>query len=84
MCLLTVMMLPGAMGNSAAATAEKGQILVEHAATKLAELFVEVDQFSLSMFQPDPGKGVSVGDAPGSPATSAEVQECDGVASQSA
>ena len=76
-----VMMPAGAMGNSAAATAEKGGILVEHAATKLAELFVEVDQFSLSMFQPGPGTG----DAPGSPSdTSAEEQKLsDGVASQS-
>uniref|UniRef100_A0A061S3H6 Creatinine amidohydrolase n=1 Tax=Tetraselmis sp. GSL018 TaxID=582737 RepID=A0A061S3H6_9CHLO len=38
----------GAMGNAAAATPEKGRLLVEHAASRLAELLREVDAFPLS------------------------------------
>lgn len=39
------------MGNAAAATAEKGHVLVEHAAQKLAELLAEVDRFPLATFE---------------------------------
>lgn len=42
----------GAMGNASAATREKGEVLVEHAAEKLAELLAEVDAFPLSFMRP--------------------------------
>lgn len=38
----------GACGNAAAADAEKGRLLVEHAATALVELLIEMDRYPLS------------------------------------
>jgi len=42
----------GATGNAAAATPEKGEALVEHAAAKLSELLAEVDAFPMAFFRP--------------------------------
>jgi creatinine amidohydrolase len=44
----------GACGNAAAADAEKGRKLVEHAASALVELLIEMDRFPLSRLA-DPG-----------------------------
>eukprot|EP00951_Prasinocladus_malaysianus_P001519 scaffold10507_cov24-Prasinocladus_malaysianus.AAC.4 len=40
----------GAIGDASKATADKGRILVEHAADKLVELLLEVDRFPLDFF----------------------------------
>ena len=37
----------GATGNASKATAEKGKACVEHAAAKLVELFLEIDDFDV-------------------------------------
>jgi creatinine amidohydrolase len=42
----------GACGDAAEATAEKGRLLVEHAATALVELLVEMDRFPLDRLSP--------------------------------
>jgi creatinine amidohydrolase len=43
----------GAVGNAAAATAQKGEALLRHAVSGLAELLREIDDFDLAMLRTD-------------------------------